>query len=308
MSRMAPEPEGGRSLVSIIVPSYNQGRFIGQTLQSILAQDYRPLEVLVLDGASKDETVEVLRDFAARHPELRWWSEPDRGVAGAVNKGLARARGEYAGIQSSDDLYLPDAVTAAVSALADPGVGLAYGDAYPVDAEGRRCGPDSRWPAFTQARFLSRETFIHQSSAFFRLALARELGGWREDYFVADVDLWLRMTFRTRVRKIDRVMSAFRLHEAQRDKQVQRIWTGYWRLIGDSPDVRAAPLRLRLAADAGRRLVTASYNPRSAAFRTYQLWRALLTYPPAWRALPDKALLLPGARRLRAWLGVGAAR
>ena len=94
-------------LLSIVVPSYNQGAYIRETLDSIFAQDYRPIEVLVLDGASKDETVEILRSYDA--PELRWWSERDRGVVDAVNKGLARASGEIIGIQSSDDTYLPGA-------------------------------------------------------------------------------------------------------------------------------------------------------------------------------------------------------
>ena len=101
------------SLVTIIVPSFNQGRFIKETLHSILAQDYRPIEVLVIDGASSDLTIEVLESYAGV-PELKWWSEPDNGVVDAVNKGLARARGEIVAIQSSDDLYLPGAISAAV--------------------------------------------------------------------------------------------------------------------------------------------------------------------------------------------------
>ena len=90
-------------LVSIIVPSFNQGRFIKETIDSILGQDYRPIEVLVLDGASTDETVEVLSRYESV-PELIWRSEPDNGVVDAVNKGLKRASGEIIGIQSSDDL------------------------------------------------------------------------------------------------------------------------------------------------------------------------------------------------------------
>src|SRR5437773_2348908 len=115
-----------RPLVSVIVPSFNQGKYIRETIDSILAQDYRPLEVLVIDGASTDETLDVLRSYADR-PELRWWSERDAGVVDAVNKGLARASGEIVAIQSSDDLYVPGAVAAAVEALADGAV-LAYGD------------------------------------------------------------------------------------------------------------------------------------------------------------------------------------
>jgi len=80
------------ALVSIVVPSFNQGRYIGETLRSCLAQDYRPIEILVMDGGSTDDTVSVLRSFGA--PELSWWSAPDAGVANAVNKGLRRAKGE----------------------------------------------------------------------------------------------------------------------------------------------------------------------------------------------------------------------
>src|SRR3954463_11687511 len=80
-----------RPLVSVIIPSYNQGRFIRETIDSVLSQDSRPIEVLVFDGASKDETVAVLKSYDA--PELQWWSEPDRGVVDAVNKGLVRGGG-----------------------------------------------------------------------------------------------------------------------------------------------------------------------------------------------------------------------
>src|SRR5688572_23386199 len=80
-------------LVSIIVPSYNQGRYIRETLDSIFEQGYRPMEVIVMDGGSTDETVSILESFDSR-AEFRWWSAPDRGVVDAVNKSLPLVRGE----------------------------------------------------------------------------------------------------------------------------------------------------------------------------------------------------------------------
>ncbi len=78
-------------LVSVIVPSYSQARFIGATIDSILGQDYRPIEILVMDGASTDETLEVLKSFG-EVPELKWVSEPDPGRGRRVNS-LATSEG-----------------------------------------------------------------------------------------------------------------------------------------------------------------------------------------------------------------------
>src|SRR5262249_21339914 len=141
-------------LVSIIIPSFNQGRFIRETIESCLSQDWRPIEILVMDGASRDETIEVLKSFRA--PVLRWSSEPDRGVVDAVNKRSPRARGDILTIKSSDDVFLPGALRAAVEALlADPGAGLVYGDVELIDAESRHIGADQQG-SFDFADYLGR--------------------------------------------------------------------------------------------------------------------------------------------------------
>src|SRR5579859_6655500 len=98
----------------------NQGAFIEETIQSVLAQDYPRIEHIVVDGGSTDDTVEVLR----RYPSVRWISERDQGQADAVNKGFAMANGEIFGWLNSDDLYLPGAITAAVGVMRDTGCGL----------------------------------------------------------------------------------------------------------------------------------------------------------------------------------------
>ena len=101
--------------VSIIVPSLNQGAFIGQTVHSILGQDFGELECVVMDGGSTDDTLDILRSI--NDPRLTWVSEPDRGQSDAINKGLQRASGQFLSYLNSDDVLLPGAVSSAVAAF-----------------------------------------------------------------------------------------------------------------------------------------------------------------------------------------------
>lgn len=295
-------------LVSIIVPSYNQGRFIADTLRSILSQDYRPLEVLVVDGASTDETLDVIRSFADA-PELRWWSEPDGGVVDAVNKGLARAGGAIGAIQSSDDAYLPGAVAAAVAALeGDPDLALVYGDITKIDAGGREIDRTALAP-YSLEGLVAVDTWIPQPAAFFSLALARELGGWRPEIpYAADTDLWMRMAFRAKVLKIDRVMGKHRIHPAQRDRRGENIIRDYRRMQESLPELKARP-DLQRAAAAGLALIVGRYRYDAGHLRTVLgNWRSVWLRPPRARALgaaglvpfyaPARALL---SRALRRW-------
>ncbi len=300
-----PREDTGRPLVTIIVPSFNQGRFVAKTLDSILSQDYRPLEIVVVDGASTDDTVDVLRRYD-HIPEVRWVSEPDRGVVDAVNKGFARAKGELAAIQSSDDYYMPGAVSAAVAALqADASLGFVFGDVMKVDAEGREIDRTSLLP-YTLANVLAVRTWIPQPSTFFRLALARELGGWRESVpYAADTDLWLRMAFRAGARKIDRLMAGRTMHEAQRDKHGDRIVRDYTRMLQELVPLQRAPAALRRAAAAGRLRVLARYQPAQGYWPQWRrsLYAAWLD-PQSLQHI-DPLSLVPGwyplRGRLEAW-------
>jgi glycosyltransferase involved in cell wall biosynthesis len=218
-------PAMDRPLVSILVPSFNQGRYIRETIDSCLAQDWRPLEIVVMDGGSTDTTLDVLRSYQA--PELRWTSERD---AGAVNKAIAAARGDILTIQSSDDVFLPGAVSAAVEALhARPDAALAYGDVELIDANSRKLGEDRQGP-FDLAEYLGRLQYIPQPGTFFRRAALAQVPGWREQYsYAADADFWMRIAARNPAAKLDRFVARYRYHDEQRDTQRARIardWTG----------------------------------------------------------------------------------
>jgi hypothetical protein len=178
-------------LVSIITPSYNQAAYLEDTLHSVLAQDYAPLEYIVIDGGSSDGSQEIIQRYANR---LTYWvSEPDSGQADAINKGFRRARGEIIAWLNSDDLYLPGAIQHAVQALqSEPAAGMVFGDAITINPQGT---PLKRlafgdWGLAELLRF----RIICQPAVFMRRAVFEQAGGLDPScHFMLDHHLWIRM-------------------------------------------------------------------------------------------------------------------
>jgi glycosyltransferase involved in cell wall biosynthesis len=199
MSKQSP-------LVSIITPSYNQGAFVEATILSVLEQDYSNLEYLVVDGASTDETQEILRRYRGR---LRWISEPDEGQAHAINKGFARTRGEILGWLNSDDVYTPGAISAVVEYLvAHPEVMLVYGDANFIDADGVVVGPCAHVEPFDLHRLIHHSDFIVQPATFFRRSAFEAVGRLDESlHWAMDYDLWLKIGRRYQAAYLPRLMA-----------------------------------------------------------------------------------------------------
>jgi hypothetical protein len=214
-------------LVSIVTPSYNQGRYIGETVRSVLSQDYPRIEYIVVDGGSTDATAEILRQYQGR---LAWISEKDRGQADAINKGFRRASGEILGWLNSDDAYLPGAVSKAVKYLrARPDVGLVYGEAHYIDAAGRILGRYPSEPLDLQR--LAEVCFICQPAVFFRAEVFRRVGPLdvRLQYCL-DYDYWIRAARQFPMEHLGEYLANSRLHAEA--KTVSRRADVYAEILG----------------------------------------------------------------------------
>ena len=114
--------------ISLITPTYNSAATIARTIESVIAQNYSDLEYIIIDGASKDQTAEIVSGFKDRI-NIKFVSEPDKGIYDAMNKGIKMATGEIIGILNSDDLFDNDQVLLSVAeAFKDEKIDAVYGD------------------------------------------------------------------------------------------------------------------------------------------------------------------------------------
>ncbi len=255
--------------------------YLRETVESCLAQDYRPLEILVIDGGSTDNTVEVLQSFGAS--ELSWTSNPDNGVVDAVNIGFRRAAGEILSIQSSDDVFLPGAMSAAVRALQErPELGLVYGDVELIDEHSNLVGED-RLPQFDFCDYLGRLQYIPQPGTFFTRRAMEKTGLWREQVsYAADADFWMRMLTRFPAAKLDRKVARYRYHPAQRDCNKGQIAKDWERAVLDLIASDALEARHQRFARMGIELAKYRYASEDQwLYRTRKLYRAAMINPGA---------------------------
>lgn len=183
--------------ISVIVPSYNQARFIERTLRSVLDQGYPDLELIVMDGGSTDGTVEILRQYAGK---LQWVSEKDEGQTDAINKGIRRCTGEIIAYLNSDDMYEPGTLARVAETFrSHPGVQWVTGRCRIIDEEDREV---RRAVTAYKNLLLRRYSYslllvtnpVSQPATFLRRSVLDRCGLFDQDqHFVMDYEYWLRI-------------------------------------------------------------------------------------------------------------------
>lgn len=304
-------------MITFIVPSYNQGQYIKYTLDSIVANMGPEDQLIIADGASKDDTAAVVAPYL-RDPRIEWFSEPDRGFSDAMGKAFKRVRNSIIGIMSSDDAYKPG-VRDRVSALfSDPQVVLVYGDYELIDTDNQKIG-EVRHIDGSLADVLSLRVVLPQSSVFFRRAAldGNEILNLEHDY-VADVVLFNQVCMAGRFLCVPEIWSQVRKHAGSRSGKRD---PGLQYLNAIETALKEMPAEMKDKARAGALLLRSRHQAGSMQRRKAvgSLLAALALDPMLinhWLLPRTLAYILFGSdgirflqwMRRRAWLAVRALR
>ena len=270
-------------LISIAVPSFNQARFIRETLDSLVAQQYPNLEVLIQDGGSTDGAVAVAQEYVARFPA--WFQlvvEPDNGFAQALNRAFGRARGEILGYLNTDDTLAPGCLHRVAREI-DPAR-----DRHVVFGRCLFTGEDSPYvgvehPAEYVSHFEQLAVWkrglntLPQPSVFWHRRVWEECGGFDEqENHLVDYDLFCRFSRQYRFHKVDELWSTYRMHAASKSAQVtenellgrtiaasRQYWGAWWE-----------PLRWRCEFSHWRHSQHLHERARHHARRAEQAWES----------------------------------
>jgi GT2 family glycosyltransferase len=204
--------------ISIVTPSYNQGRFIEECIRSVLLQGYPSLEYIIIDGGSTDETVEIIKKY---EPWLTYWeSEPDRGQSHAINKGLAKSTGQLFNWHNSDDVLVPDSLATMVRAMAKyPQAGYVHGRRIFINDEGKVRG-GNKHGYDNKIKFLPELTASisalktgSQPACLMNRDLVIQTGKVDENlHYIMDIDLLLRIALIKNPIYIDSPLTYIRIH------------------------------------------------------------------------------------------------
>lgn len=251
---------------SIVVPSYNQGKFLDVCLGSLVVQRENgvDLEILVFDGGSEDETLDVIKNYEG---DLTFWrSSSDAGQASALSEGFAMARGQIFGWLNSDDILMDGALSVVDRWFAAHARAVAvYGDAVWVDQHGEVIKPKREIP-FVWSLFAHGFCYIPQPSMYFTADAYRRSGGIDTSLQCAfDYDLWHRLSVLGAIGHIDGILSLIRDHPGTKTNRQQEVFDYENGIVleryGKETRMPSQAMHVvALAARMGLKLVTARYR------------------------------------------------
>ena len=258
--------------ISIVTPSYNQAQYLPTCLRSVSLQSYRPVEHIIVDGGSKDGSLDILEAFKARDSWLRFSSEPDHGQGDAVNKGFSLATGDIVAWINSDDFYFSTRVFENVvkEFASHPEVDVLYGGMAYVDSMNHLVHVRIP-PAFDYPR-LTRIAYIGNTNAFYRRKVIKRYQVDPDYHYVIDHEYMLRVTKDFCTMRIPEMIACFRVHPQAKTQTLSAAQKNVERSRRDSYHKISVGFKHRLLSYRDR--VPFRLNLAYADLRYLRKWRA----------------------------------
>jgi glycosyltransferase involved in cell wall biosynthesis len=287
---------GDAAILTLVTPAYNQGNYLAETIDSVLAQDYAAIDYQVIDDGSTDSTPQVLERYAGR---LQAERQANLGQVRTLNKGWARASGKYLGYLSSDDTLYPRAVSKLIAVLeADPGIACVFPDADLIDEQSRVIKRGVCRP-FDLAELVVRQECYIAPGAIFRRSAFEAVGGWKPELRLApDREFWMRLATQGRIHFHQESLAGYRMHPKSISyKDVsEETSREYIRVLDDyfsSPGVPAGIAARKAEAYGYATLILARNRFRAGDLRRgAQLYQEACSLHPPLGAAGVKARLL----------------
>ncbi len=209
--------KSSRPLISIITPSFNQARFLEQTIRSVISQRKYLKEYLIFDGGSTDGSVEIIKKYAKKYPGIiKWQSKKDNGQVTAINQGLKKATGDIIAYLNSDDYYLPGAFAKVARYFRGHPTSLWLVGDCEVSQKNLAWtfAIKHLWPINRHPIFLQIFNTANQPAVFLRRSLGRKIGTFNQKYqYAFDYDYWLRCLKFALPGRLHQKLAFFRVHQ-----------------------------------------------------------------------------------------------
>ena len=230
-------------LVTIVTPSYNQGHFLEETIQSVLGQSYPNIEYIIIDGGSTDQSIEIIKKYESR---ISYWvSETDQGQTDAINKGFRMGKGDLVGWINSDDFLEPTAVEQIVSSYqSHPDSVLFHGKLRVVDANGQVIEVRDPRRKITFNGLLNGLERVSQPGSFYSRSAIEGVGFLDPGFqMVMDFDLWIKLLGRGPATCLPGILANYRLHGETKSKNLKELHWKEMKLVLQKHGAKKISLR-----------------------------------------------------------------
>jgi glycosyltransferase involved in cell wall biosynthesis len=218
--------------ISVIIPAYNQGHYLGEAIQSVIDQTYPDFELVVVDDGSTDKTAQVACSFS--DPRIRYIHQENRGLSAARNTGILRSSGEYLTFLDSDDLFVADKLETLLNAMQrDPELGFVAGQAVLIDENALPLGKVFDTPLPENPAHLLLWNPLHVCSVMMRRDWQKKVGLFDESlHAYEDWDMWLRLARAgCRMGWVPHPVSLYRFHTRQMTRDKERMTTATFAVL-----------------------------------------------------------------------------